>query len=81
MGKDRAVKRGPEIRKAGRLGNDRPSLGARLGWGVEALGCVGRGLREAVLGNRRRAMGNSGVEREGRCLMFEILPKTNVVNE
>ena len=32
--------RAPEIRKAGRLGNDRPSLGARLGvelskpWGV-----------------------------------------------
>src|SRR5260221_6449987 len=33
----------PKNRKAGRLGNDRPSLGARLGVGIEALGCVWEG--------------------------------------
>jgi len=38
-----------KIWKAGRLGNDRPSLWARLGCGViEALGCVGRGFDERL---------------------------------
>ena len=33
----------PKNRKAGRLGNDRPSLGARLGVGYRSLGVCGKG--------------------------------------
>jgi len=47
----------PEIGKAGRLGNDRPSLGARLGVGYRGLGvCVGRRPRWSGLGSRRRTI-------------------------
>ena len=33
----------PDMGKAGRLGNDRPSLGARLGVGYRSLGVCGKG--------------------------------------
>jgi len=46
----------PDIRKAGRLGNDRPSLGARLGVGYRSLGVCGKGASMSGLGGRRRAM-------------------------
>jgi hypothetical protein len=42
---------GPEIRKAGRLGNDRPSLGARLGVGLsKPWGVWEGGFNEAAWG-------------------------------
>ena len=42
---------GPEIRKAGRLGNDRPSLGARLGMGLsKPWGVWEGGFDEAAWG-------------------------------
>ena len=46
----------PKNGKAGRLGNDRPSLGARLGVGYRSLGVCGKGASMSGLGGRRRAM-------------------------
>jgi len=46
-------------RKAGRLGNDRPSLGARLGVGYRSLGVCGKGASMSGLGSRRRTIWNS----------------------
>jgi hypothetical protein len=46
----------PEIRKAGRLGNDRPSLGARLGVGLSKPWGVWEGASMSGLGGRRRAI-------------------------
>ena len=43
-------------RKAGRLGNDRPSLGARLGVGYRSLGVCGKGASMSGLGSRRRTI-------------------------
>ena len=52
--------RSPEIRKAGRLGNDRPSLGARLGVGLSKPWGVWEGGFDERPGSRRRAIGNLG---------------------
>jgi len=55
----------PEIRKAGRLGNDRPSLGARLGVGLSKPWGVWEGGFDERLGRPPAGVGISGVERQG----------------
>ena len=60
---------GPEIRKAGRLGNDRPSLGARLGVGLSKPWGVWEGGFDERLGKPPAGVGISWLERSERCLM------------
>jgi hypothetical protein len=48
--RDSAKCHSPRERKAGRLGNDRPSSGTRLGCGYRSLGVCGKGLRKAAWG-------------------------------
>ena len=53
-------KQTPDIRKAGRLGNDRPSLGARLGVGLSKPWGVWEGGFDERLGEPLAGFGKLG---------------------
>ena len=52
---------GPQIRKAGRLGNDRPSLGTRLGVGLSKPWGVWEGGFDERLGEPLAGIGKLGL--------------------
>jgi len=63
-----------KIRKAGRLGNDRPSLGARLGVGLSKPLGVWEGGFDERPGEPLAGYGKLGLVRLGRAL--SLLSKT-----